>query len=90
MGLNQNDTSRFKFLEKSFILNTRSTLLATIMNEDLVTNIRQAKIPILMTTNAGTKVLTTEADILNFGKAMVDTMQSANVLGFSHFGGKVY
>ena len=37
-----------------------------------------------MTTNAGTKVLTTEADILNFGKAMVDTTQSANVLGFSH------
>ena len=37
-----------------------------------------------MMTNAGTKVLTTEADILNFGKAMVDKTQSANVLGFSH------
>ena len=37
-----------------------------------------------MTTNAGTKILTTEADILSFGKAMVDTTQSANVLGFSH------
>ena len=68
MGLNQNENSRFKFLEKSFILDIGSTLSATIMNEELVTNIRQAKVPILMTTNTGTKVLTTEADILTSAK----------------------
>ena len=49
-----------------------------IMNEDLVTNIQQAKIPTLMTTNAGTQVLTTEADILNVGKAVVNILQAAN------------
>ena len=40
MGLSQNENSRFEFLEKSFILDTGSTLSAMIMNEDLVTNIR--------------------------------------------------
>ena len=39
MGLNQSENSKFKFLKKSFILDTGSTLSATIMNEDLVTNI---------------------------------------------------
>ena len=54
------------------------------MNEKLVTNIKKAKIPTIMTTNAGTKILDTEANIPNFGRAMLDASQSANVLGFSH------
>ena len=82
MGINQFPPNKFSFLKDSLILDTGSTIAATIMNEGLVTNIKKAKIPIVMTTNAGTKTLDTEAEILNFGKAMLDQMQSANVLGF--------
>ena len=37
-----------------------------------------------MTTNAGIKVLDTEAKVPNFGKAMFDTNQTADVFGFLH------
>ena len=37
-----------------------------------------------MMTNAGVKVLDTEANVPNFGRAMFDTNQTANVFGFSH------
>ena len=35
-------------------------------------------------TNAGVKVLDTEANVPNFGRAMFDMNQTANVFGFSH------
>ena len=61
MGLMQNNCERFNFLKNVFILDTGSTISATVMNEELVTNIKKAKIPTIMTTNAGTKILDTEA-----------------------------
>ena len=72
----------FNFLRNVFILDTGLTISATVMNKELVTNIKKAKIPTIMTTNAGTKILDTEASIPNFGRAMLDASQSANVLGF--------
>ena len=75
---------KLNFLKNSFILDTRSTLSATIMNKDLVTDIKKAKVSILMMTNAGSETLDTEATIPNFGKAMLDTSQTANILGFSY------
>ena len=80
----QEGSERFNFLKDVFILDTGSTILATIINENLVTNIQKSARPIVMTTNAGIKVLDTEAEIINFGKAMFDTTQTANVFGFSH------
>ena len=71
-------------MKDSLILDTGSTISATVMNKNMVTNIRKADIPIVMTMNAGTKTLDTQADIPNFGKAMLDNTQTANVLGFSH------
>ena len=70
---NQEGSKRFDFLKDVFILDTGSTISATIMNKNLVTNIRKSATPIVMTTNAGIKVLDTEAEITNFGKAMFDT-----------------
>ena len=84
MGQNQNLNNKFDFLKDSFILDTGSIMLVTIMNEDLITNIRKADIPIVMTTNAVTKTLNIEANIPNFGKAMLDNTQITNLLGFSH------
>ena len=84
VGFNQDSTMKFDFLKNVFILDTGSTISATIMNENLVTDIRKTDKPIIMTTNAGVKVLDTEANVPNFGRAMFDTNQIANVFGFSH------
>ena len=39
-------SERFNFLKDVFILDTRSTILAMIMNENLVTNIRKSATPV--------------------------------------------
>ena len=72
MELNQHPPNRFGFLKNSLILDTGSTISAAVMNENMVININKAKVPIVMTTNAGTKTLNTKAEIPNFGKAMLD------------------
>ena len=57
-----------------------STMGATIMNPNFVTNIRVAKKPIKMQTNAGSKVITLEADVAGIGTANYDPTQLANIL----------
>ena len=52
MELNQHPSNKFGFLKNSLILDTGSTISATVMNEDMVINIDKAKVPIVMTTNA--------------------------------------
>ena len=66
------------------MLDTGSTIPATVTNPDLVTNIRVSKNPLTMATNAGTKTLSREADIEGFGIAMFDEDQIANIMGFAH------
>ena len=51
-GLNQHQPGKFEFLKDSLILDTGSTISATIMNEDMMTDIKKSKVPIIMTTNA--------------------------------------
>ena len=60
---------KYDHLKDVFMLDTGSTIGATITNPGLVTNIRVSTNPITMATNAGTKVLDTEADIPGFGTA---------------------
>ena len=43
MGLNQSALEKFNFLKDSFILDTGSTISATVMNEGLVTNIKKGQ-----------------------------------------------
>ena len=70
------------------MLDTGSTMGATIMNPDFVTNIRVAKKPIRMQTNAGSKVVTLEADVAGIGTAYYDPTQVANIFGYAHMADK--
>ena len=70
------------------MLDTGSTMGATIMNPNFVTNIRVAKKPIKMQTNAGSKVITLEADVAGIGTAYYDPTQVANIFGFAHMADK--
>ena len=66
-----------------FILDSGSTIPATVMNQDLVKNIKPAYSPLHMKTNAGSKVINLKGDIPNFGSAWFDPEQIANIFGLS-------
>ena len=81
-------TSKYGRLKTKFLLDTGSTINATIMNEDLVTNVRVSDKPIVMATNAGMKKMNLDADVNGFGTGKFDPDQMANILGFSHMSEK--
>ena len=70
------------------MLDTGSTIQATIKNKDFLTNIRNSENPIVMATNAGMKRLATDGDMPGIGIAKYDPDQLANILGFSHMAEK--
>jgi len=76
-------TSKVSPLKDEIILDTGLTLPATFMNPDLVTDIKSSKFPLVMNTNAGSKVLNKQANVLGFGKAWFDDTQMANIFGFA-------
>jgi len=75
-------------MDTKFLLDTGSTLRATIKNQDLVTNVRKSKRPINMLTNAGSKVMDLDADVPGIGVGKFDPDQMANIFGFSHMADK--
>jgi hypothetical protein len=79
-----NQTGSYNDLQNKFIIDTGSTIGATVMNPDFVTNIRESNNPIVMKTNAGTKKMKNDGDIIGFGVAKYDNTQMANIFGFSH------
>ncbi len=58
------------------------------MNPDLVTGIRMAKKPVMMTTNAGTKVIGLEGEVEGFSKVYYDPTLMANIFGLSEMVGR--
>jgi hypothetical protein len=66
------------------LLDTGSTLKATFMNPELVTDIQVANTPISMRTNAGSKKIELEATVPGFGPTWFDPDQIANIYGFTH------
>jgi len=64
------------------ILDTGSTINATIMNPDFLTDIHKAKVNLKMTTNAGTKELTLKGTVPGFGEAWYDPEMMANIFSF--------
>jgi hypothetical protein len=74
----------FTHLQDVILLDTGSTVNATFMNSDLVTNIRTTTTPISMTTNTGTKKLKLKATVPGFGSTWFDPNQIANIYGFSN------
>jgi hypothetical protein len=79
---------RYDYLKDVWMLDTGSTIPATVANPNLVTNIRVSKQPLTMATNAGTKILRYEADIEGLGTVMHDEEQLANILGLAHMAKK--
>ena len=71
-------------LKWKFLLDTGSTIQATIMNPDLATNMRPSDRPMIMSTNAGMRKLTVDADMEGTGVAKYDPQQITNMFGFSH------
>jgi hypothetical protein len=70
-------------LKDVFILDTGSTIGATIMNPRLLSNVKTTTSPLEMVTNAGTKKLFKKGDIEGFGEAWYDPNQVANIFGFA-------
>ena len=75
-------------LKNRILLDTGSTIGATFMNPDFVTNVRPSKTALGMTTNAGTTKITLKADLGGHGDVWYDPNQVANIFGFSHMADK--
>jgi len=76
--------SDFDFLKKVFVIDTGSTINATIMNPDFVHNVHKSETPVIMSTNAGVKRMDLDAEVKGFGTVKFDPTQMANIFGFSH------
>ena len=74
---------RMNELKDGIILDTGSTIGATIMNPELLSDITLAKVPLEMVTNAGTKKMFKKGKIEGFGEAWYDPDQVANIFGFA-------
>ena len=74
----------YAHLKNVLILDNGSTVPATVANPDFVENIRPSKTTLNMTTNAGEKHITLQADLPGLGTAWYDSDQITNVLGFAH------
>jgi hypothetical protein len=70
-------------LKDVILLDTGSTIGATIANPDLITNLKATSSPLQMATNAGTKTLNLKGDVIGFGKAWYDPDFMANIFGFA-------
>jgi len=82
------ENNQFYGLRDVIILDTGSSIPATFMNPDFVQDIRPAKKPLRMATNAGTKILTMKGDVPDFGEVWYDPSQMANIIGFQHLAEK--
>ena len=71
-------------LAKKLMLDSGSTIEATIQNSDFLTNIRTSENPIVMSTNAGYKKMGLDGDLPGIGVVKYDGNKLANILGLSH------
>ena len=74
---------RLPDLKKVIILDTGSSIKGTFANPDLVTNVRPAKKPVGMSTNAGKSILDVQADVPEFGSVFFDSNHITNIFGFA-------
>ena len=74
----------YDHLHDKLLMDSGSTIPATIKNPDMLTNIRVSKEPLIMHTNAGTATLRLEGDLLGTGTVgYYEPNQTANVIGLS-------
>ena len=69
-------------LKNVILLDTGSSIGATFMNPDMVTDIKMSNQPIQMNTNAGFKILGLEGQVPGFGKVYYDPTMMTNIFGF--------
>ena len=78
-------SKRYSHLKDMIILDTGSTIKATLMNPDFVHDVRVSKRPMNMGTNAGNKRMNLEATVPDMGPGCYfDPEWVANIFGFSH------
>jgi hypothetical protein len=70
--------------DNDLVIDSGSTIEATIKNPDLVSNLKASNRPLTMTTNAGKKVLNVEAEMPGVSRAYLDTEAMANILSLSY------
>ena len=75
-------------LNDVIILDTGSTIPATIANPDFITNLKTSDELLRMATNAGTKELNLKGEVIGFGDAWYDPDFMANIFSFSHMKSK--
>jgi hypothetical protein len=83
IGAKQYHQADAEGLRDIIILDSGSTIGATIMNPDLITNLRKSKKTLRMSTNAGTKDIKLEGEVINFGKAWYDPSMMTNIFSLS-------
>ena len=80
-----NQGGKFSNLSDVILLDSGSTLAATFMNPDLVSNVKVSRRPISMATNAGTKTINLEAKVVGYdGHVCFDPTQLANIFGLAN------
>ncbi|MGC8533006.1 MAG: hypothetical protein ACP5M1_13310, partial [Acidiphilium sp.] len=72
-----------KGMKDVILLDSGSSIAATFMNPDLVTDIKMAQQPINLTTNAGEKIIGLEGQVKGFGKVYYNPTMMANIFGLS-------
>jgi hypothetical protein len=75
-------------LKDMFIIDTGSTIGATVTNPDLLTGLRPSKTTLRMQTNAGTKKMNLVGDVIGFGEAWYDPDMLTNIFSFSKMADK--
>jgi hypothetical protein len=70
-------------LKDMFIIDTGSTIGATVTNPNLLTGLRPSKATLCMQTNAGTKKLNLVGDVMGFGEAWYHPDMLTNIFSFS-------
>jgi hypothetical protein len=75
-------------LRDVFILDTGSTIGATVTNPDLLTGLRTSKKKLRMATNAGSKEMNLVGEVIGFGEAWYDPDMLTNIFSFSRMADK--
>jgi hypothetical protein len=78
----QSHTTKYGSLKDVIIIDSGS-VMDTFMNPDFVTDIHVSKKPLLMSTNAGSKRINLEGNVMSYGKVYYDPDQLANIFGLA-------
>ena len=71
-------------LRDLILLDTGSTIVATVCNSKFIANVQPTNDVLHMTTNAGCKNVDLQGEVLGLGKAYYDPKFITNIFGFSH------